>query len=187
MPLPLISGPGVGLPVFLRKIRRSDWGAEGDTKGARAENAALRVFLDDVPPYSLYSVSSDEDLRRVLLALNANRTALISEEDRATERLRDSLDYVLFLAEEARQAGVTFATTPGNTPCGYANGLHVDMSATPDRLRRLCELAIEAGRQATRCGRGDMGEVVVAATKEQCRSVRGVASPCLVPECPRIA
>lgn len=186
MPLPTIARPGVGLPVFLRKIRRSDWGAEGDAKEARVENAVLRVFLDDAPPYSLYAISSDEDLRRVLLALNANRTALVSEEDKANERLRDSLDYVLFLADETRQAGVTFATTPGNTPCGYANGLHMDMSAISDQLRRLCGLAIADGRRATRCGRGDMGEVVAAATKEQCRSVRGVASPCLVPECARM-
>ena len=42
MPLPTIAGPGVGLPVFLRKIRRSDWGAEGDAKGAMVVAAAMR-------------------------------------------------------------------------------------------------------------------------------------------------
>ena len=183
MPLPTLAAMGIVPPAYVRKIRRSDWGAEGDETDARADHAVRRVFLDDMPPYSLYAISSDEDLRRVLLALNSSRAALVSEEAKARERLRDSLDFVLFLPDETRQAGVTFVVTSGNTPCGYANGLHLDMEANPNQLRELCRLAFEADRPAIRCSRADIAEVIGTATRERCQSVRGVAIPCLVPGC----
>ena len=65
---------GVEPPFFLRQLRRAtDWGDAVPPLDQRVEDAARAVFRVDQPAHSLFEIRDADDLRRVVVALCANR------------------------------------------------------------------------------------------------------------------
>src|SRR6266542_2029927 len=108
-------------PVYLRIMdNRNDWGSPEDPIENRVTHAVKAIFLKrHKNPFSFYIVESDNDLRRIAMAYNANR-----------HDPTDRMDFIAFLPEELKQAGLSGLQTPGGTECGYANRRHFDMEAS---------------------------------------------------------
>lgn len=174
MPLPSLADLRVTPPVQIRMLNSlSDWGAASDALDRRAEHAADNGFLRrHTSPFSLFLVESDDDFRRILMALNGNR-----------HDPRDKLDLVGFAPAELGNAGWTGVPTPGNTRCGLANARHFDWTATRDQLVALCRAVILTGREAVRISKKTMADVVTAATAESCQAAPGIIPPCRVVGC----
>lgn len=153
---------GVAPPAFVRKLtRKSHWGIAADSLERRIEEAAERVFPEHGGVFSVFQVDSDVDLRRVALAFNANRSS-------NTERL----DLIAFTLDELRQCQIPLESFPeSGTHCDHANRRHCHISAQADQLRRLCELAMVAGRSAASLTTTTMRDVVKAARDDGCRIV----------------
>jgi hypothetical protein len=161
--LPTVAGIlQVPVPAFVRKLRRrSDWGEPTDDPAQRVKNAVDKLFrLKAEPDISVYLVSTDEDLRRVALGLNAGR-----------DSLKEAVPIVAFLPGELKALAIQVNQTPGNLPCAHANTLHHDIIATDEQLTQLCEAAMNGGRLAGNCSQGMMKDVINEATKENCRTV----------------
>jgi hypothetical protein len=96
VPPPTIQGAlKVQGPVFVRKLARPvHWvGEEGDSLDERVKKAVKNVFRSqEEPEISIYQVSSDEELRRVAVGMNANR-----------DSLNESLAFAVILPAELTQ------------------------------------------------------------------------------------
>jgi hypothetical protein len=165
----------VPLPAFVRKLgRKRHWGSPDQPEAERIAEILGNVFLNDQLPYSLYRVSSDTDLHRVALALNAGRKAGSLTEDSS---------FVAFGAEELETVNVRAQPTVGDTPCRYANHLHHDASASEDQLRQLVTQAIRAGRTIASLTKGVMKRVVETAIRDQCFAAVTDAVECKAEGC----
>lgn len=163
MALPTIAGTlQVSEPAYVRKLRRkTDWGTDEDEQNARVRDAVEKLFRSQAEPeISMYLISTDEDLRRVALGLNAGRSSL-----------KETVAFVAFLPQELSDLGIQITQTPGDLPCAYANNLHHDMTGTDAQLEKLCKTAIEKARAVGNCTKGMMKDVIDEATKEKCRTV----------------
>lgn len=168
---------GIAGPAFIRRLpKRSDWGGPGDAIDQRVANAVTEGFFKrDTSPFSLWRVTTDEELRRAALALNST-----------TQSRSQKVEMVAFRPEELQQVGIVAAAEqqkPGNSLCPWANRLHYDLEATRQQLEALCRLAMEAGRSAGRCTEGDMNTVLDSAKKEQCHAALDHSPGCLVEHC----
>jgi hypothetical protein len=163
----------VPAPVFIRKLRRrSDWGQPTDEQNQRVKDAVDKLFRSQQESeISVYLVSTDEDLRRIALGLNAGRGSL-----------REAVPLIAFLPAELEKLNIQVNQTAGNLPCSHANRLHRDIIATDDQLTELCQTAMNSGRIAGNCSPGMMKEIVDLATKENCRTVITIGL-CTVTEC----
>lgn len=117
-------GPTSGLlsptaGCFARKVDRASWwaadpSAVGDTDPN--EFVADLVFPSDQGTVSVYRVRSPDDLVRVAVGMNSNRSSL-------TEKL-----FLLLIPEPlVLEAGIEIRESPGETNCACANRLHVDL------------------------------------------------------------
>jgi hypothetical protein len=165
---------GVLGPVFLRRIpKQSDWGDPSDPLDVRVANAVQTGFLKrDNSPFSFYWIQTADQLRRVALALNAT-----------TRKKTQKVDLVAFLPEDFEAARIAGDQTRGETPCSFANKLHVDFEATPAQLEILCRHAMQAGRRAHRYNERQMEEILSLAQQEQCHSAVDNSPGCNVEAC----
>jgi hypothetical protein len=140
---------------------------------SRTELAAEKVFFgsQSEPEYSLYLVSSDDDLRRVAIGMNSGRSSYT-----------EPVAMVAFLESELLGLNITCAKTNGATQCEYANNIHFDITATNQQLLDLCRTAILAGRVAGNCTESNMKDVVRAATSEKCLVIVP-GGPCSASNC----
>ena len=175
MTVPSISGVlQVTAPVFVRKLgRRGHWGESTDQdQVARLRDAVEKVFhTPREPAISVYLVSTDEDLRRVALGMNAARGSL-----------REAVPFVAFLPAEVQAAGIAMSQTLGDLPCAHANRLHYDWVATESQLLALCDAVMKASRVAGNCSQGMMKDALTEAQKEKCQTA-GPEAPCQVAGC----
>lgn len=174
MPPPTIQGAlKVQGPVFIRKLARaSHWGQPDKPIDERVKNAVKNVFRNqEEPEISIYRVNSDEELRRVAVGLNANRSSL-----------NEALAFAVLLPEELVQHGIQVRQTPGDLRCEFANRLHFDATATDDQLRNLCRALMTADRTEGRCPSSVMRDAAQAAIAEGCAAATNT-SPCRVPAC----
>ncbi len=138
---------GLKYPFYVRKLdKRSRWGHKTDEIEERKRSVCKAIFDPAKTLFSLYQIHSDEDLKRVTIALNASR-----------ERLNDQVDYVAFKASEINFADINIIEeSPGETDCVAANNLHVDVEgANGLRFLALCSAAIDANREAFRITRSN--------------------------------
>ena len=163
MALPSIEANlGAVPPVFVRKLtRKSHWGIAADPLAERLELAVEKVFPEQSGVFSVFRIETDDDLRRVALAFNANRSSHI-----------ERLDLVAFTPVELRRCQISSENVPeSRTPCDHANRRHYHLSATQAQLHNLCELAMTAGRQAVSLTTATMRDVVKAAEEDGCQIV----------------
>lgn len=168
---------GLAGPLLVRRIaKRSDWGDAGDPLDARIAHALQQAFLKkDTSPFSFWNVSSDEELRRVALALNST-----------TQSRTQKVELLAFQPQEFQDAGIDISParqTLGKTLCPLANRLHFDLEATSPQLEQLCRRAMQAGREVQRCTEGTMREVFRLAQQEQCGAATGDSTSCQVIGC----
>ena len=121
---------------FIRKInRKSDWESEdGDIDGI-----VPKIFeFSESDKYSLYWAIDTPTLEAVLGGLVLNRAHL------------QNIDLLLFTLAELDEIGIEIIDSPGDTPCGLANHLHVDIRCDRNQLRELCILAKSKQRGSSR-------------------------------------
>src|SRR5436190_7582616 len=97
---------------------------------ARLAVAVQKIFQEDIyfPHISFYLVTSDDDLRRVAIGLNANRGSLT-----------EVFDMLAFLPDEFQAAGLSLRVTPGTTLCKFANLRHHELEAADlHQVEDLC-------------------------------------------------
>jgi hypothetical protein len=167
---------GVSGPAFLRKLpKQSDWGDPSDDVDLRVRNAVQAGFLKrHRTPFSFYRAASDDDLRRIALALNAT-----------THSRTQKVDLVAFLPSELKEAGIVVdgRHTEGTTPCPLVNRLHFDLEATEAQLAQLCRSAMNSGRRAGRCTERVMKEVCFKGEQENCLAALENSTGCLAEGC----
>lgn len=145
-------------PALLRKVtRRSHWETALEQNSAMAASAVFREKDNQV---SVWSVQSDEDLRRVAVAMNEERGSL-----------HEQVAFVAVQMQEFAAAGIKLQQTPGATTCKAAEALHYDAAVDDVSVLSLCEVLIKAGRRVTACTRGQMKQAVVVASEEGCFAV----------------
>lgn len=174
MPPPTIQGAlKVQGPVFLRKLARaSHWGQPTDPLDQRVKDAVKNVFRNQVQAeISIYRVSSDEELRRVAVGMNANR-----------DSLNEAIAFAVLLPEELARHGIQLTQTPGDLKCEFANRLHFDAVANDQQLEDLCRALMAAGRTEGRCTGGMMKAAAEMAVGEGCAAATKTL-PCRVEGC----
>lgn len=174
MPSPTIQGAlKVQGPVFIRKLARaSHWGQAADPIDQRVKDAVKNVFRNQVEKeISIYLVSSDEELRRVAVGMNANRGSLT-----------EALAFAVLLPGELANHGIQPSQTLGDLKCEFANRLHFDAIATDQQLEDLCRALMVAGRTEGRCTGGMMKSAEQDARNEGCAAATD-APPCRVAAC----
>lgn len=135
-------------PFYVRKLdKKSSWGHVSDMVDDRKQKVPNAIFGGDQLRFSLYRISSVDDLKRVTIALNAGRN-----------RLKDQVDYVAFTDDELERSDIEVINdVPGETPCATANSLHVDVCAgNYASFETLCHNAIYAKRPAFRIKKGEV-------------------------------
>ena len=164
-----------GSTVFVRKLaRKRHWGSPDQSVQERTSEILANVFLNDKCPYSLYRVSSEADLDRVALALNAGRGSLSEE-----------CYFVFFTSAEFQDANITLEQTEGRTPCHYANFLHFDADAAELQLQSLVNQALTDGRDLVRRSRPQMKQVAEQATETRCLAAVPASTACETEGCPQ--
>lgn len=160
-------------PVFIRKLARaSHWGQPSDPIDQRVKDAVRNVFRNQQEPaISVYRVSSDEELRRVAVGMNANR-----------DSLGEALAFAILRPAELGQFGIQLTQTPGDLKCAFANRLHYDAVATDQQLEDLCRALMAAGRSEGRCTGGMMKAAAQDALAEGCAAATN-RHPCQVAAC----
>jgi hypothetical protein len=180
MPSPLesvLAAVEIEPPFFLRQVRPSAWGDSATPPDQRVEDALRAVFKVDDPAHSLFLISGVDDLRRVVVALCANR-------------LKPSGSKFCFVAlsrAELDTAGVQVVLAPEDgTPCGIANRLlHFNATATEDQLRNLLAALFAAERERQQLKEKQLEELINRAATEGCRA--GTKPPpahCRISDCP---
>lgn len=143
---------GQPYPLYIRKLdKKSRWGHSSDELAARSEQAAIAIFPVSEEAYSLYLVESDDDLQKVVVALNLRRG-----------HPNEQVDLIAFREDEFTDSGICILTNVlGETRCYSADRLHVDVQAADhDAFRRLCLLTMSRGRDAYRVGKAEVGTMV---------------------------
>lgn len=174
MPAPTIQGAlKVQGSVFIRKLARaSHWGQPADPIDQRVKEAVKNIFRNQVErEISVYRVSSDEELRRVAVGMNANR-----------DSLNEALAFAVLLPDELAQHRIQLTQTPGDLKCEFANRLHFDAIATDQQLEALCRALMTAGRTEGRCTGGMMRSAAQEAVNEGCAAATKTP-PCRVAAC----
>lgn len=123
------------------------------------------------PEISLYLVSSDQELRRVTIGLNANRSSL-----------KESLEFVTLLPATIERYGIGVNQTPGDLKCGFANRLHFDATATDQQLEALCRELMAAKQLVAKLTKGMMKLAAEEANEQGCAAAT-VTPPCRITEC----
>ena len=109
----------------------------------RVEDTVDSIFSDENDgKYSLYRVGSSFDLQAVVVGLNSGR------------KNDQNIDLISFRHEELANVGAVFIEdAAGTTACGFANALHLDISADTAQLSLLVQAAFAAGRKPRRVGK----------------------------------
>jgi hypothetical protein len=116
-------------PYYLRKVdAASHWGTAKDDVDSRIDTALAKVFAPDEGRISVYCIQRRDDLRRVVVALDANR-----------QFPGNAIRFLAISPDELRPFSLD--TTPGATKCREANRLHNDI-VVMDRMYRLRELVM---------------------------------------------
>jgi len=139
----LIHRFGTDGPAYIRKLdKKSTWGDRTDTPEERLIKTVDGVFPSSGEPqrYSFYWAASDEELKRIVVALNGFR-----------HRKNDKIDFIAFTKDELVSANISICEVPGDTECKAANRLHIDVKASVYKAySSLCQMAFSVNRVAFR-------------------------------------
>jgi hypothetical protein len=164
-----------GSAVLVRKLaRKRHWGSSDQSAEQRTAEVLSSVFLNDDKPYSLYRVSSESELDRIALALNAGRSSLSEE-----------CFFTYFTEAELQAAAISLTQTAGQTPCHHANHLHFDADAAEAQLVSLITNVLASGRDLVRRGKSQMKLVAEQAAKDQCLAAVANSPECKAHGCPK--
>lgn len=150
------------LPIYLRKIdAASHWGSSEVDFDLRVQIALAKAFGTDDGRVSVYLVRNRDDLRRIVVALDANRQS----------PGKKAIRFVAMSAEELRE--LTLETTAGCTKCRGANSLHRDIvvMSHADRLRALVERMIRADRKPRNFPKTVLENGRASATRDFCSAL----------------
>lgn len=153
-----------GLPAYIRKLdKKSTWGNCSDDPGERVAKTVRGVFPPAEPLYSFFLARSDEDLNRVVAALNGSRLSP-----------NNKIDFVAFTEEELLGVGVKILDSPGDTDCKTANSLHVDVQASDHSAYScLCQKAFATKRKSFRISKPEAKKMWQKLEKEGCEAIDG--------------
>lgn len=129
-------------PYFLRKVdAKWHWYGKTDDHEERVKTILAKAFApDENNCISIYQVQTSDELRRVVVGLDANRGEGYAGKE---------IIFVAIASEELQT--FTLRNTLGLTNCRKANTLHRDILVTnSDSLRELIEAMLTADRQTRR-------------------------------------
>jgi hypothetical protein len=135
-----------GFPLYIRKIdKRSAWTPEVMAEEDRPLEAANRGFPRSEKKFSLYLVSTFDELKRVTVGLNSFR-----------RRLKEQVDFIAFTRDELDGIQACLLDAVGATGCDTANRLHVDIQiADYAKCVELCEEVMGRERTSFRVSKKD--------------------------------
>jgi hypothetical protein len=161
----------IPLPYYLRKID-AKWhvGSPEDEQAMRIKTILENVLVPEDGRISIYLVRNRTDLRRVVVALAANRGGSGS----------GPIRFVAISAHELQPLRLDSAL--GFTKCRAVNKLHKDILARdPTALRTLAEAMARAGRRDRNFSKTAVESGRQIATQESCNAIaesRGCACDC---------
>ena len=173
---PSLSQVAIPPPFLLRMLKNvGAWGDAATPTDVRAAATVAAVFEVDKPSHSLFEVRTEDEYRRVIWALCANR-------DRPT---KGSFCFFPITRAELDSLAIPVVHAPEDrTRCRYAGRvLHYNFSATPLELRALLQLLFSDMRASCRIETKQLESLKDVVTAEGCTAATGIAS-CRVPACP---
>ncbi len=157
---------GITLPVYIHKIdRNSYWNCEdGIEQGV--ENALNNVFNSHDYIYSLWLITSEQDLHCVAATLNANRGSPSEE-----------IPFIWITQKDLEQIGLS-SVQVDEGKCIYAQKLHFNVTIEPSKAKELCYLLMDKIKKAARCTKKEMKLVVEVQEKRGCQAYKNHPEAC---------
>ena len=157
--------------VYLRKLqRKADWGSEETLIHERVGVVASLVFDRETYPFSVFLVTTDEELHRVIIGMNGGRQSLSADSS-----------FLMMHPDDLAAAGLEATHTPGEgmTACHHANLLHYDIEASDQEIKMLCKHLIQQQRKVHYFSRGRTKLLVSPAEAIKCRAAVKDSMGCL--------
>ncbi len=155
-------------PCFIRKVERpGHWVGSENSPSDRVTKIREDVFPQGSDKsLSVYMVEDDRDLRRVAVALNANRASLTQV-------------IVVLAIAQSEIDGFSLHSSRGRTKCTRANKLHRDLSGYDvNRLNNLIKTMLKAGRKPKRFTKPKMHTAVKESGQEGCHAIELQSAVC---------
>ena len=140
--LPSLTDLGIKGSGFIRKLdNRNHWNAYQDNADmvSASQLVAEKVFREDGDRYSLWYISTDQELYGVVASLTANATP----KDK-------NIDFIWIAESELKEVDIVFKRIPeGN--CLHIKNLHFNAVINSTIAQRLCYTLMIGKRTAHRC------------------------------------
>lgn len=159
--------PREGTPLYLRKLNRQwEWTvpADGEPPANIDElaNASYEsAFRDDEGRISVFRVTSETDVRRVLLAMNGT----------PPRSLHEKILVVAFTDAMLNQFQIGIEQEPGDTRCTAANALHRNLIDDREKITELIKSCLQARHNSAKVNKPEMKAIEAAAIIGKCRVV----------------
>lgn len=140
MSLPTLSDFGIKTPAYIRAIRSlTQWNPEGcNTLEERARVVAENVFNEASHFYSIWLVSTDQELYSVIASLTEYR-----------KPREQNIDFIWIVENELQEVGIT-VKNESEGGCLHAQHLHFNVQINPYMAEKLCNYLIHKEREAKR-------------------------------------
>lgn len=151
---------GIDCTIYVRKLnRKKEWDpSEPLDIQSRAEQCYSAAFEDDQNQISVFSVSSDIELARIAVTMNAPEKRGWTEE----------IVLAWFTEEDIRSHKLRMIRSIVETECKLANRLHYDIEDDQPKVIALIEAAMQGGRGIIRFKKPKMRKAIISAENAGC-------------------
>ncbi len=156
----------IKLPVYIHKIDRSSYWVCEDGIEQGVENALNNIFNSHDYIYSIWLVTSEQDLCCVAATLNANRGSPTEE-----------IPFIWMTQEDLEHIGL-IPVHVDEGQCIYAQKLHFNVSIEPNKAKELCYLLMSKVKKSAKCTKKQMKLVVDIQQNRGCKAYKNRLEVC---------
>jgi len=151
---------GINCTIYVRKLnRKKEWEpSEPIDIKSRAEQCYQSAFKDDLNQISVFSVSSNIELARIAVTMNAPEKRGWTEE----------IVLAWFTEEDIRSQNLIINQSLVETECELANRLHYDIEDDQYKVIALIESVMKIGRGIIRFKKAKMRKALKSAEDAGC-------------------
>lgn|GEM_PF-2800934 len=148
----------IDLPVYIHKIGRATyWNFKNGLIDQAVKHAQREIFNSNDFFYSLWLISSEEDLAYVAANLNSTRDSLTEE-----------IYFIWIYKCELDDLGLSpLKVSEGK--CLYVRKLHFNVFIKPDNAKSLCHRLMTGRREYAKCTKGQMKQVQKMLEQQGCK------------------